>query len=333
MFNYLHEWNGSTYTSLNYPNDRSEGVVEDSQGRLWSLGEYYNLKYYSNNMWTPVPFTGWGYSICKDPTRPGTIWASSGNQVLRTDGNYNFTRYNTSFSELNPQSDILTTVVAAPDGIAWLGSNQGLFRLNANNGSYQFYSPSNSQIPGDNISPLIVTPDGRLWFSNFWSTTTSTYGLCWFDGINFGIIPQTQTGGLPHAQIYDIEMNNIDEGYELWISCASRGIAVLTIITDPVDIEVVAETMPVFYLDNYPNPFHENTSISFQLPEESKVRIDIYDMNGRIVKNITEKFFSAGASTVVWNGKDNQSNRVKPGTYVCRMVTGSFSGAIGIIVY
>jgi streptogramin lyase len=333
MFNYLHEWNGSTYTSLNYPNDRSEGVVEDSQGRLWSLGEYYNLKYYSNNMWTPVPFTGWGYSICKDPTRPGTIWASSGNQVLRTDGNYNFTRYNTSFSELNPQSDILTTVVAAPDGIAWLGSNQGLFRLNANNGSYQFYSPSNSQIPGDNISPLIITPDGRLWFSNFWSTTTSTYGLCWFDGINFGIIPQTQTGGLPHAQIYDIEMNNIDDGYELWISCASRGIAVLTIITDPVDIEVVAETVPVFYLDNYPNPFHEKTSISFQLPEESKVRIDIYDMNGRIVKNITEKFFSAGTSTVVWNGNDNQSNRVKPGTYVCRMVTGSFSGAIVIVVY
>jgi flagellar hook assembly protein FlgD len=56
-------------------------------------------------------------------------------------------------------------------------------------------------------------------------------------------------------------------------------------------------------------------------------------MNGRIVKNITEKFFSAGTSTVVWNGNDNQSNRVKPGTYVCRMVTGSFSGAIVIVVY
>ncbi len=235
MYNYLHEWDGTNYTSLNYPNDRSEGVVEDSQGRLWSLGEYFNLKYYANNSWTSVSFDGWGYSICKDPTRPGTIWASSGNQVLRTDGSYNFSRSNTSFPELNPQSDLLTTVVAAPDGIAWVGSNQGLFRINANIGTYQFFSPSNSQIPGDNISPLIITPDGRLWFSNFWSTTTSTYGLCWYDGTNFGIIPQTQTGGLPHAQIYDIEVKPLDNGYELWISCASRGVAVLTVSSASVN--------------------------------------------------------------------------------------------------
>jgi len=138
MYGYLHAWNGTSYISLNYPHDRSEGVVEDSQGRLWSLGEYFNLKYYSNNSWTSVPFDGWGYSICKDPTRPATIWASSGNQVLRTDGSYSFSRYNTSFPELDPQSDLLTTVVADTDGIAWVGSNQGLFRLNANNGSYEF---------------------------------------------------------------------------------------------------------------------------------------------------------------------------------------------------
>jgi streptogramin lyase len=238
MFGYLHAWNGSNYTSLNYPNDRSEGVVEDSQNRLWSLGEYYNLKYYSNNIWTSVPFDGWGYKIAKDPTRPGTIWASSGFQALRTDGSYNFTRYNTDFPELDPQSDLLTTVAADLNGIAWVGSNQGLFKLNAELGTYQFYSPANSQIPGDNIAPLIVTPDGRLWFANFQSTTTSTYGLCWFDGTNFGIIPQQQTGGLPHAQIYDIEMENIQNGYELWISCASRGVAVLTVTGTIIPVEL-----------------------------------------------------------------------------------------------
>ena len=238
MYNYLHGWNGSTYTSLNYPFDRSKGVVEDSQNRLWSLGEYYNLHYYSNNAWNSVPFSGWGANIQKDPTRPGTIWASSGFRALRTDGSYNFFRSNTDFPELNPQSDLLTTVAADLNGIAWVGSNKGLFKLNANNGTYQFYSPSNSQIPGDNISPLLVTPDGRLWFANFQSTTTSTYGLCWFDGTDFGIIPQQQTGGLPHAQIYDIEMKNIQNGYELWISCASRGVAVLTVTGTIIPVEL-----------------------------------------------------------------------------------------------
>ncbi|QQS35980.1 MAG: T9SS type A sorting domain-containing protein [Ignavibacteriales bacterium] len=247
MFGYLYSWNGSTYNSLNYPNDRSEGVVEDSQNRLWSLGEYYNLKYFNdiNNSWTSVPFSGWGANIKKDPSRPGTIWACSGNQVLRTDGTNHFTRFNTDFSELNPQSDLLTTVAVAPNGIGWVGSNQGLFKLNANNGTYQFYSPQNSQIPGDNISPLLVTADGRLWFANFGSTSTSTYGLCWFDGTNFGIIPQQQTGGLPHAQIYDIEVKYLQEGYELWISCASRGVAVLTVTGTVVPVELTEFTAEV----------------------------------------------------------------------------------------
>jgi streptogramin lyase len=40
MFNYLHSWNGQSYNSLNYSSDRSEGLVEDSQNRLWSIGEY-----------------------------------------------------------------------------------------------------------------------------------------------------------------------------------------------------------------------------------------------------------------------------------------------------
>ncbi len=111
MFNYLHAWNGSTYTSLNYSNARSEGVVEDSQNRLWSIGEYFDLKYYSNNTWTTVPFTGLGANIKKDPSRPGTVWACSRFQVLRTDGTYNFSKVTDDFSELDPQSDGLTTVV------------------------------------------------------------------------------------------------------------------------------------------------------------------------------------------------------------------------------
>jgi len=232
MFNYLHSWTGNSYNSLNYSSARSEGVVEDSQNRLWSIGEYYNLSYYNDavNSWTTVPFIGLGSNIEKDPVRPGTVWACSGYQVLRTDGTYNFSKVVDDFSELDPQSDVLTTVIPLENGFAWVGTNQGLAKVNANTGTYQFYSPSNSQIPGDIISPLAVTPDGRLWFANFGSTTTSVYGLCWYDGTDFGIIPQQQTGGLPHAQIYDIEVKNIQGGYELWISCASRGVAVLSVI-------------------------------------------------------------------------------------------------------
>ncbi|MCX6266707.1 MAG: hypothetical protein NTW16_05025 [Bacteroidetes bacterium] len=91
MFNYLHSWDGSSYTSLNFNNSRSRGLTEDSQNRLWSLGENSGLSYYTdaNQTWTSVPFLGTGNGIRKDPTRPGTIWACSGYEALRTDGNYN----------------------------------------------------------------------------------------------------------------------------------------------------------------------------------------------------------------------------------------------------
>ncbi|MCU0332195.1 MAG: T9SS type A sorting domain-containing protein, partial [Ignavibacteriaceae bacterium] len=320
MFGYLYEWNGSNYTSLNYPNDRSEGVVEDSQNRLWSLGEYYNLKYYSNNTWTSVPFDGWGYKICKDPSRPGTIWASSGFQVLRTDGSYNFTRYNTDFPELDPQSDLLTTVAADLNGTAWFGSNKGLFKINAASGIYQFFSPSNSLIPGENISPMVVSPDGKLWFSNFGSNSTSVYGLCWFDGTNFGIFPQQQTGGLPHAQIYDIEVKNIQNGYELWISCASRGIAVLKVETSVTNQEDIKNTPTDFVLNqNYPNPFNPATTISFSLPSSTFTSLKVYDILGNEVANLVNEEKPAGNYEVRFNASSLTS-----GTYFYKLQAGSF---------
>ena len=321
MFNYLHSWNGSNYTSLNYPNDRSEGVVEDSQNRLWSLGEYYDLKYYSNNNWTTVPFTGSGSNIEKDPARPGTIWACSGYQVLRTDGSYNFSKTVDDFTELDPQSDFLTAVVPFADGFAWVGTNQGLVKLNSNNGSYQFYSPANSQIPGENISPLAVTPDGRLWFANFGSNSTSVYGLCWFDGTNFGIIPQQQTGGLPHAQIYDIEVKIIQDGYELWISCASRGVAVLTVDNTPVNVKVQETHISSFMLNqNYPNPFNPVTNLEFSISKPGFVSLKIYDIAGKEVETVVNTDLKPGK----YNYKINASD-LASGTYFYTLTAQNFS--------
>lgn len=320
MFNYLHSWNGSSYQSLNYTNDRSKGVVEDSQNRLWSLGEYYNLKYLSNNTWINVPFDGWGTNICKDPSRPGTVWASSGFQVLRTDGSYSFSRNNTNFPELDPQSDLLSTVAADVNGIAWVGSNKGLFRLNANSGSYQFFSPGNSQIPGDNITPLAVSPDGRLWFTNFGSSNISIYGLCWYDGTNFGIFPQQQTGGLPHAQIYDVEVKNIQGGYELWISCASRGIAVLTVRNSTTALNESVSSPAGFVLHpNYPNPFNPSTRIRFSVPARGLVSLKIFDAVGHEVGELMNSEINAGTHEVEFN-----AGGLSSGVYFCRLSSGGY---------
>lgn len=333
MFNYLHSWNGSSYTSLNYGYDRSRGLTEDSQGRLWSLGDYYQLSYYNDaaNNWTSVPFTGNGSNIRKDPTRPATVWACSDHQALRTDGAYNYSKIVDDFSELDPQSDAFSAVIPAPDGIAWVGSNQGLFRLDAESDTYQFFSPSNSQIPGESITPLAFGPDGRIWFTNFGSVNATEIGLCWFDGVEFGIFP-VQDGGLPHAQIADAEIKEHQNGYELWMSCLSRGIAVLDVTLSYVGIEANKKNEPGMFLQNYPNPFTYKTLISFTLPDDSKISLTIYDINGRVVRNLANAHYQAGTSSIIWNGNDNPGRPVNPGIYVCRLQGENYTNSIRIIL-
>ena len=227
----LHEWDGAAWGDLAGMSE-SRGLVEDSAGRLWSLGLAYELRYLDGGTWNAVPSNGaGGHNLRRDPTRPGTVWAANDAEVVRTDGTYRYSRDYTEFPELDPQSDLFTTVAPAPDGIAWLGSTQGVFRLDANAGTYQ-YSTALGGISVLWASPLAVTPDGRLWLNVADLSGVGPHGLMWFDGVQAGLYPAPldggpQWGGLPHASISALEVRLVPGGYELWMSCMSRGIAVL----------------------------------------------------------------------------------------------------------
>jgi hypothetical protein len=145
--------------------------------------------------------------------------------------------------------------------------------------------------------------------------------LCWFDGTNFGIFPQQQTGGLPHAQIYDLEVKNIQNGYELWISCASRGVAVLTVETS-VTIQEETENLPVDFIlnQNYPNPFNPTTTISFSIPSSGFTSLKVYDILGNEVATLLSEEKYAGNYEVRFNASSLTS-----GTYFYRLSAGSFT--------
>lgn len=75
---------------------------------------------------------------------------------------------------------------------------------------------------------------------------------------------------------------------------------------------------------NYPNPFNPTTNIRFSLPEQGFVSITIYNILGQEVKSLINKDFNSGTFTVQWNGDDNFGTRVSSGTYIYRVVSGSF---------
>lgn len=55
---------------------------------------------------------------------------------------------------------------------------------------------------------------------------------------------------------------------------------------------------------NYPNPFNPSTTINFDLPYDSKVRILLFDISGRLVKEILNSEINAGYNFVKFNGSD-----------------------------
>ena len=73
----------------------------------------------------------------------------------------------------------------------------------------------------------------------------------------------------------------------------------------------------VFALNqNYPNPFNPTTSISFDVFELSNISLNIYDLNGRLVKNLMSGNLSQGTYSIDWNGKNANGASVAGGVYL-----------------
>ncbi len=75
---------------------------------------------------------------------------------------------------------------------------------------------------------------------------------------------------------------------------------------------------------NYPNPFNPSTVISYNLPVNSFVVLKIYDMLGREVKTIVYSRMNAGSYNVIWNGDDNNGNKVPSGIYLYEITANNF---------
>lgn len=84
--------------------------------------------------------------------------------------------------------------------------------------------------------------------------------------------------------------------------------------------------------ENYPNPFNPSTTIKFQLPQDARATIDIYDAKGRYVKELTNSYFMAGAHSIIWDGTDENGSNVPSGTYICRLKSGQNTKSIKLLL-
>lgn len=65
----------------------------------------------------------------------------------------------------------------------------------------------------------------------------------------------------------------------------------------------------------YPNPFRNTLSIEISLDKSELVTIDIFDLTGRKIKNITDSQLTNGTHTFLWNAENEAGSKATPGIY------------------
>lgn len=83
-----------------------------------------------------------------------------------------------------------------------------------------------------------------------------------------------------------------------------------------MSIENNNEEATSFHLyQNYPNPFSEQTTITYQIKQQAPVVISIYNILGQRVKTFRQEFAGHNIGQVQWDGRDGLGRKVANGIY------------------
>ncbi|NNE33793.1 MAG: T9SS type A sorting domain-containing protein, partial [Rhodothermales bacterium] len=137
-------------------------------------------------------------------------------------------------------------------------------------------------------------------------TITITYDA---SGLGFGVYNGTVT----------INSNGGNLTIPVTIGVTSVGVE-----DEPVDGEEFA------LHTNYPNPFTETTTISYTLDQAYRLRVTVYDLNGRVVRQLVDRRLPQGKHEVTWDARDGGGKAVAAGVYLAVLQAKTDSGEPGI---
>lgn len=129
-----------------------------------------------------------------------------------------------------------------------------------------------------------------------------------------GTIGQSDAGALSGGEF------RLDGGF--W----RRGLSVLDAPPPPPRAISHFSVQPAF-----PNPTSGACSFSFDLPSERQVRVDVFDVNGRLIRTLLEGVRPAGRHAVHWDGAEQSGALLSQGLYFVRIRAGADQGGCRIV--
>jgi hypothetical protein len=141
--------------------------------------------------------------------------------------------------------------------------------------------------------------------------------------ITVGIENSTEDVGLLYLfnELYDATANELQNEFAIKLTTK------IPVVTD-VNIEGEKENiLPQSYSleQNFPNPFNPETRIRYSLPESGFVTVKIFRIDGELVKTLESTEKAAGRYEIIWDGTNDNSNKVSSGVYFYRIQSNEFS--------
>jgi hypothetical protein len=154
-------------------------------------------------------------------------------------------------------------------------------------------------------SPTIVTTGGLLAELFFTLSTDAPPGLIVIDSINHDSLVELN-GTISHRWIRINMADNTGENF--YLPNFMAGAVRVMVPTDVNDDNGNAGLPGSFALNqNYPNPFNPSTSISFDLPQASHVKLEVFNVLGQSVKSLINKHLGAGSHSVEFDASNQPS--------------------------
>ncbi len=181
-------------------------------------------------------------------------------------------------------------------------------------------SPFRCSISGGYVYRGARAPElrGQYLFADYCSR--QIWSLTWSEAAGLGEVVERTTELTPpggYGRIVGIGQDGLGELYviEWQLGRLYRLIGSATAADAPPPAFALAQ--------NAPNPFNPATTIGFSVPRGGgPVRLDVLDLDGRLVRNLAAGSLPAGWHEVVWNGRTAAGRPAASGVYVYRLRAG-----------
>tara|TARA_Y100000588_G_scaffold3444_1_gene4617 strand:- start:63 stop:2129 length:2067 start_codon:yes stop_codon:yes gene_type:complete len=210
-----------------------------------------------------------------------------------------------------------------------------MYKVVASMNEGDFHSPPHTGYSIDNIAPGV--PTGMQLVANH-TTITVSWDISGDDDFQYFLLERSTNTDFTANEIVTIEMVDtvytdeaIDLGQEYFYRLAALDHAgnkseyTQAMSATALGIDPSSLIPDVFAMhQNYPNPFNPVTQIRYDLPEDSYVSINIYDIMGRNIKSLVNTDQTAGYRSVRWNATNDLGDPVSAGMYIYMIQAGEF---------